>query len=155
MSRRVRLPRTAAALAEALAVVLELPDGSTAEFDLSGRILATDASRTRLFAVRPKSVRVLEPDALPRARGARARAVRKEWQGQPVDSWLAVTTAAAGRALYIGTARRIFYRSNKHGRRAQPYVHDFGSPAPSVYRAGPNWFFVGGAKRITGRGIEH
>lgn len=152
--RGVRLPRTAALLAEALAVELERPDGARVELDLRGRILGTDASRTRLFAVKPRKVRVLAEGELERARGARARAVRREWQGQAVDRWVAVTTPAPGRAVYIGTARRIFYRSNKKGGRAQDYVHDFGAPAPAVYRAGGNFFLVGGSKHVTARGIE-
>lgn len=152
--RGVRLPRTAALLAEALAVELERPDGERVEVDLSGRILGTDASRTRLFAIRPRRARVLAEGELERARGARARAIRRQWQGESVDQWIEVVTPAPKRPVYVGTARRIYYRSNKHGRRAQTYVHDFGTPAPAVYRAGGNFFLVGGRKHVTSAGIE-
>ncbi len=152
--RGVRLPRTAALLAEAVAVELDRPDGARIEVDLSGRILGTDSSRTRLFAIKPRRARVLAEGELERARGTRARAIRKEWQGEAVDRWIEVTTPAPRRAAYLGTARRIYYRSNKHGRRMQTYVHDFGTPAPAVYRAGPNFFLVGGKKHVTSAGIE-
>ncbi len=155
MSRSVRLPKTAAALAEAIAVVVELPDGSTREIDLRGRILGTDAGGRRLFAIQPRRVQLVGAEGPARAHGARARDIRRAWQGAPVDRWLTVTTPKPGRAVYVGTARQIFYVSNKHGRGTHTYVHDFEQPAPSAYRAGPNWFFVGGAKRVTGRGIEH
>lgn len=133
---------------------LDQADGARVELDLRGLILGTDASRTRLFAVKPRKVEVLVDGELERARGARARAIRREWQGQGVDRWIAVETRAPGRGEYLGTARRIFYRSNKHGGRVQTYVHDFGTPAPAVYRAAGNFFLVGGSKHVTARGIE-
>lgn len=155
MSRAVRLPKTAAALAEAVAVVLELPDGRTQEIDLRGRILGTDASARRLFAIQPRHVQLVGAEGPARARAARVRGVRRAWQGTKPDRWLTVTTPKPTRPVYVGTARQIFYLSNKHGKGKHTYVHDFEHPAPAAYRAGPNWFFVGGAKRVTGRGIEH
>ena len=104
--RRLRLPRTAALLAEAVAVELDRPDGARVELDLGGLILGTDASRTRLFAVKPRRLEVLAEGELEQARGARARAIRREWQGQAVDRWIAVTTRAPGRGKYLGTGRR-------------------------------------------------
>ncbi len=147
----MQLPRTAAALGEALAVVVEQPSGRLAALSLAGRILGTDAGARRLFAVQPAH---LEQVSEPQRRGAREREVRRGWQGADVERWLRVRIRAPTGARYVGTARRIFYRSNKHGGGLATYVHDFESPAPAVFRAGPNWFFVGGKKHITERGIE-
>jgi hypothetical protein len=153
-ARRIRLPKTAALLAEALAVDVETVGGVQRTVDLSGRILGTDAGATRLFAVKVRRARSLEPEAISRARGVRARAVRQSWQGQRLEQWIEIQTALPRRAIYLGTARRIYYRSDKLGRRRQAYVHEFSKPAPAVYRAQGNYFILGGKKRITPRGIE-
>ena len=155
MSRNVRLPKTAAALAEALAVIVERPNGAIEEIDLRGRILGTDGGARRLFAIKPRRLQLVGAEGPSRTRGARARDIRRSWQGAPVDQWLTVQTPKPTRPVYVGTARQIYYRSNKHHRGRTNYVHDFEHPAPSVYRAGPNYYFVGGAKRVTGKGIEH
>jgi len=153
--RGIRLPKTGALLAEAVAVDLETPRGEVRTLDLRGRVLGTDASATRLFALEVRRAQALEPGGIARARGVRARAVRSAWQGAPVDRWVEIATPAPRRPVYVGTARRIYYRSNKHGaRRARTYVHDFGQPAPAVYRAGGSYFLVGGGKHVTGKGIE-
>ncbi len=153
--REIRLPKTGALLAEAVAVDLETPLGEAKTVDLRGRALGTDAGATRLFAIVVRRARELSPSEIGRARGVRARAVRSAWQGAPVERWIELTTPMPRRPVYVGTARRIYYRSSKHGAvRARTYVHDFGQPAPAVYRAGESYFLVGGRKRITGRGIE-
>jgi hypothetical protein len=153
--RGIRLPKTGALLAEAVAVDIDTPQGEAKTVDLRGRALGTDAGATRLFAIAVRRARELAPEDIGRARGVRARAVRSEWQGAPVERWIEITTLAPKRPVYVGTARRIYYRSNKHGaRRPRTYVHDFGQPAPAVYRAGESYFLVGGRKRVTGRGIE-
>ena len=153
--RAIRLPKTGALLAEAVAVDLELPGGEARTVDLRKRSLATDAGATRLFAIAVGRARELAPEDIDHARGVRARAVRSGWQGAPVDRWIEITTPMPKRPVYVGTARRIYYRSMKHGAvRARTYVHEFGQPAPAVYRAGESYFFQGGRKRVTARGIE-
>lgn len=152
--RRLHLPKTAALLAEAIAVDVETPEGEQATVDLRGLLLGTDADATRLFAVAARRARTIAPERIARARGVRARAVRHEWQGEPVDTWIEVRAQAPGRAQYLGTARRIFYRSDKKDGRRRTHVHDFGRPAPALYRAGPHFFLLGGKKRVTARGIE-
>lgn len=150
--KSIRLPKTAALLAEALQVTVETPRGSERTYDLSGRILGTDASATRLFAVRPQRAHaVAHPE---RARGLQARALRQAWQGTEVDQWIEVSVRAPLRPVHLGTAREIYYRSSKHTGQLTNYVHHFSSPAPAVYRAAGNFYFIGGKKHITHRGIE-
>ena len=146
---RIAIPQKAALLAEALAVEVERGD-RVRSYDLRGRILGTDAGGTRLFAIRPSS---LEPAGAP-AGGRGARMVRESFQGEASSGWLAVRARIPAAARHLGTARRIFYRSDKHGGRRASYVHEFSSPAPAVYRAGSHFFFVGGRKRVGSRGIE-
>lgn len=150
---KLQLPKTAAALAEAVAVVIERPSGVLSEVDLRGRILGTDAEARKLFAILPR--RIAPAPAPARTRGGRPGAVRKAWQGASVDHWFSVQTPAPRAARHVGTARRIYYRSGKRGGRVHLYVHDFGSPGPAAYRAGPNWFFWGGKKHVSWRGIEN
>ncbi len=153
--RAIRLPRTGALLAEALALVVEDLEGHERTLDLRGRVLGTDAGATRLFALRVRRARELGQEGPARARGARARNLRREWQGKPVDRWLEITTPAPRRPVYVGVAQKVYYRSDKHGGRKHSYVHEFDAPRPAVYRASGNYYLVGGAKRVTGKGIEH
>lgn len=152
MASRVSLPKKAALLAEALRLLVENPEGKPKTYSLRGRLLGTDAGRRRLFAIRPARAVASQP---PGRSGQGVASMRRDWQGAPVDRWLCLQTEAPRHPVYLGTARRIFYRSDKQGGKSASYFHDFSSPAPAVYRAGPNFFLVGGKKRLTARGIEH